>query len=169
MNEVPTPQEAFEIDWNIVKIDIFWWPIEKWANAPYFNNFFTLFQDWRTMQNFKKFLDKSHKNFVEGKIRSFVLAQVWPRENWENWSITDESIQRNIIRYLAFAEYYRAFPIEVEALINLSSKFEKLSSEIIRYVSWEAHDLTEDYRNRLYNSYAYMRTQPWTFDAMLTA
>jgi len=161
MSMIPTIQESNIIDWDIVSPEVFWWPIEKWIPAPYFNNFASYFEAWWRLHDFKDFLDKDSWNFTEEKIQEYTLK--------ETESAMEETRQRVFIRYCSFAEYYQVFPQEIEKLIWWSNNHEELSNEVCNFVAQKVHSLTDWYRDWLYHAYAYMRTQPWTSDAILTS
>lgn len=169
MNKIPTPQESAKINWEIVDFETFWWNIQEWITWPYSNNFFASFDKSRTIKELKDFLDENAENFSRKNIMRYTLKRQPSKEKWDNWSITYKSIYREFIRYLSFSEYYRAFPNECENLFKMTAGFENLSTEISNQVCWRVNHLTNQYMEWLYNAYAYMRTEPWTSDAMLTA
>jgi len=169
MNRIPTPQESAATNGEIVDFEIFWWNIQEWVTWPYSNNFFASFHKSRSIKNLKDFLDEKPENFSRDKIMGYTLKQQPSKNKWEWWSISYKSIHREFVRYLSFAEYYRAFPEECINLFEMTAWFENLSNEITKQVKWEVHHLTDEYMNWLYHAYSYMRTQPKTSDAMLTA
>jgi len=161
MKWIPSLQESNIVDWEIVDFETFWWPIEEWVPAHYFNNLFEYFTKNWVLYNFKNFLEEDYWNFSQNKIQEYTSKH--------HNTADPVTMSRLFIRYCAFAEYYRAFPEKTEKLIVWTNSFEELSNQLFHHISWKVHNLTDDYQNQLYHAYAYMRTQPWTSDAILTA
>ena len=168
MNKIPSPQEACIENGRIVDYEIFWWPISELEDAPYLNNFFSIFEECWSMNEFKTFLDIDASNFSSNQIEKYVL-DLFPKVNWEERGMTQERFNGYTSKFKSFAEYYRAFPERVGELVTLSSKHDKLGDNISEYVRWKVHSLTNEYTRDLYHAYAYMRTEPWTSDAILTS
>jgi len=159
---------------GIVDIDTFWWPNEygesgRWT-WKYFNNFASKFHMRRAGKSyFWKFQTYIDENKLEWNICR-NLAQSAIENIFKSGIQYYSEVQKNnlILQFLAYYNYQSITPqSEIQELTEMTGRHYDMDKWWIQ--SLPVEKVLEDYKQKIWEAYAYMRTQPGTHDGIFIA
>jgi len=150
--------EKYQPDGKIVSMDEFWSWMEWGIHWRYFNNFDLSFSTEQILGKCKNFIDLNNNGErLDQDTAIRFIEEVYWKEYLADYII---------LQVIAFSEYYYLHPEETQKIMDYVNQNENIHSQVSNN-NGDISCIQEDFRGKLYNAYAYMRTQPGTSDDMI--
>jgi len=151
-------------DWPIIDQELFWSGLEWHIYARLFNNFDLIFRKKQILWKCKDYIDHN----APGKPLSLQQALDFCETTYskENYTWNEAGWKELILLSVSFSEYYSVFPLETDQIMKYINHQPHIHTQVGEN-NGNISCICEDFRNKFYEAYAYMRTQPQTFNSMI--